>query len=204
MGRILATLREAHQQTTVAITADFKRDVRWFCEFARLTNRRILLEPKIPTLVIECDTCLLGAGAFSHDQYYEMTFPDKIAASLHISQMEAVNLVLAIKTLIPKTVSNTRVLVKTNNMGAKWALSTGRTRDSVLRACAQELWLISAVKGLDILIHHAPGESLVLADALSRAANDPKMRKLAGALVNQKSLSRVTPVPIHDVLTKFL
>ena len=204
MGRILAALREAHHQTSVPISADFKRDVRWFCEFASLTNRRLLIEPRIPVMTIECDACPLGGGGFLKDSFYDFEFPPKLSETHNISQLEALNLVVTVKTLIPPSVSHARLLVKTDNMGAKWALSTGRTRDPILGACARELWLISAVQSLDILIHHAPGESLVLADALSRASFDRHMHRLAGTLVNQKNLSRVAPVPLSTALTMFL
>ena len=108
---------------------------------------------------------------------------------------------MATKTLVPQTVTHSRVIVRTDNLGTKWALSTGRTRDSVLGACAREIWLISALQGLDIMIVHVPGESLVLADALSRASFDPSMKKLAGTLVCKRNVKRVTPVPFNNVLT---
>ena len=201
MGRILQTLRQAHGQTSVPISLDFKRDVSWFCEYARATNRPILIEPKLPIFTIECDACPLGAGAFSDRLCYTVLFPEELTASHHISRLEAFNLVMAIKTLVPASMTHARVMVKTDNMGAKWALSTGRTRDSFLAACAREIWLISALRGLDILITHSPGESLVLADALSRSGFDTVMNNTARALVNQRKLSYVAPVPFHDVLT---
>ena len=203
MGRILATLREANHAPSATISSDFKRDVKWFVEFARLTNRRLLIEPKCPVMTIECDACLSGAGGFSESHFYKLAFPPQIA-SLHISQLEAINVVVAIKTLVSPEISHTRVLVKTDNMGAKFALSTGKTRDPVLAACARELWLISALQELDIMIHHAPGDSLVLADALSRASTNKHMSSLAGALVKDRNLSCVKPVPLLDALTMFL
>ena len=91
--------------------------------------------------------------------------------------------------------------MKTDNTGAKCALSTGRTRDPILAACAREIWLISAVKQVDILIFHAPGETLILSDALSRASFDPRLKKLARSLVLKSKLSRVKPVCLSTVLT---
>ena len=89
MGRILATLRQAHQEVSVPITDEFKKDVRRFCEYARQTNRRILIEPKLPVLTLECDACLQGAGGFSHSNYYQLSFPDTMTETHHISQLEA-------------------------------------------------------------------------------------------------------------------
>ena len=201
MGRILATLRAAQDETSIPIDEEFKKDVRWFSEYARLTNRRLLFEPKLPTLMLECDACIDGAGAFSPTMFYSTRFLPQYAANFHISQLEALNLVLAIKTLVPKTVRNTRICVKTDNMGSKYALSTGKTRDPILAACAREIWLISALQEIDIIVLHAPGETLVLADALSRAAINPHLASLARALVFKKKLSRAIPVSLSDVIT---
>ena len=201
MARILATLREATQETSVAISEEFRRDVRWFCEFARATNTRLLIEPKLPMLVIECDACLVGAGGFSNSHFYEVMFPTHLTATMHISQLEALNVVLALKTLLPPLLTSTRVLVKTDNIAAMYALSTGRTRDPILAACAREIWLIAAVRQLDILIEHFPGDTLVLADALSRSGTNPSMSRLAKALVVEMRLSCSKPVPFEQLLT---
>ena len=201
MSRILEALRDVHDAARIRITQDFKLDVRWFCEYARLSNHRILLEPKLPFMNSECDACPRGGGGFSDTAFYEVVFPGSYAATLNISQIEALNLVIALKTLVPDNFTNARILVKTDNTEAKCALSTGRTRDPILAACAREVWLISAVKQVDILIHHAPGETLVLADALSRASFDPRLRDVARSLVSKSKLCRVNPVCLSNVLT---
>ena len=201
MSRILEALRDIKDAARIEISQEFKLDVNWFCEYARLSNHRILLEPKLPFLNLECDACPQGGGGFSDTHYFQVVFPHTYGASFNISQIEALNLVLALKTLIPPSLTNARILVKTDNTGAKCALSTGRTRDPILAACAREVWLISAVKQVDILIHHAPGETLVLADALSRASFNPRLRSLARSLVLERELSCVKPVCLSTVLT---
>ena len=194
-------LVHAPRLASVAIDDDFKRDVRWFCEYARLTNRRTLIEPRLPLMAIECDACLAGPGAFSEQAYYSITFPLTYAANFHISQLEAINLVLAIKSLVPKDLRLARVVIKTDNWGARYALSTGKTRDPILSACARETWLLSALQELDILIVHAPGDTLILADALSRSHFNPQLEATARALVCKMKLSCVLPAPLHHVLT---
>ena len=201
MSRILEALRDIGDAPRIKISQDFKLDVRWFCEYARLSNHRILLEPRLPFLNIECDACPRGGGGFSSNEFYQVIFPDAYRHNFNISQIEAMNLVIALKTLIPASVNNARIMVKTDNTGAKCALSTGRTRDRILAACAREVWLISATKQVDIMIHHAPGETLVLADALSRASFDPRLRKTARSLVLKSKLSRAKPVCLSTVLT---
>ena len=201
MSRILEALRDIGEEARIELSSDFKLDVKWFREYAQLSNHRLLIEPRLPFLNLECDACPIGGGGFSDTAYYHIEFPKEYKETLNISQIEAINLVIALKTLIPDSLSNARILVKTDNTGAQCALSTGRTRDRILAACAREVWLISAVKQVDILVHHAPGETLVLADALSRASFNPRLKLLARSLVLKYELSRVMPVCLSSVLT---
>ena len=204
MNRILTSLRQAHTETRVKLTQEFKKDVAWFQAFARDFNRKILIEPKLPCLEIECDACPKGGGGCTVDHCYQFVFPDHYQTQFHISQLEAINAVMAVKTLTPNNLTDSRVLIKTDNMGSMFALSTGRTRDPVLAACARELWLFAALRGLDILVTHVPGETLILADALSRASFDRVLSAKAKNLVNKMSLSHVKPVALTCVLSASL
>ena len=56
------------------------------------------------------------------------------------------------------------VLVNTNNAASAAALSSGRTVDPTLGACAKELWLLTALGSFDIEIQH----QLQFVGALSR------------------------------------
>ena len=51
------------------------------------------------------------------------------------------------------------------------------------------------------MIHHALGETLVLADALRRSSFEPRLKRLARSLVLKNKLSHVMPVCLSTVLT---
>ena len=122
----------------------------------------------------------------------------------HISQLEALNVVQAVKTLIPADLWDARVVVHTDNMAAMFALNTGRTKDHVLAACAREIWLVAALRGLDILLLHVPGVDLPLADALSRRAFNPTSNTLARTLVAKLNLTRAYPLHLNNLLLSCL
>ena len=204
INRILMALREANTTTRVLLSSDFMKDVAWFRLFAANFNRRLLIEPKLPCIQFECDACLKGCGGFSDSLYYDIVFPDHYLDQFHITQLEALNAVIAVKTLTPAQYTNGRVLIKTDNMGSVFALSTGKTRDPVLAACARELWLFSALRNIDILITHVPGEQLHLADALSRMSFDRSLHTRAVSLVTTLKLSRAKPVALTNVLSASL
>ena len=204
MNRILHTLRQANLAPRVRLSPEFMKDVAWFTLFARKFNRKLLIEPKKSCITFECDACPKGCGGFSNSLYYDIPFPEQYAARFHISQLEALNAVIAVKTLTPPNYTDGRILVKTDNMGSVYALSTGRTKDAVLAACARELWLFSALRNVDILITHTPGEQLQLADALSRMSFNPVMHDRAVSSVANLKLMRAVPVALTHVLSASL
>ena len=204
MSRILALLRAAPPEGTVKVDCELRRDVKWFIDYAAECNGRLLLNPTLPELVIECDACLEGAGGFSPTHYYSLRFPPNETKNRHISQLEAINVVMALKSLVPPTITHHHVKVVTDNLASVYALNTGRTRDYVLAACSRELWLIAATQELTITLDHAPGESLVLADALSRRHKASHYENTVSRFVQHKSLTWVNPCPLRYVLTNYL
>ena len=204
MTRILALLRAATPTGTINIDAEARRDVRWFVDFAAECNGRLLITPTLPEIVLECDACLEGAGGFSSTHFYSLRFPPKESQNRHISQLEAINIVTAIKTLIPTETTHHHVRVITDNSASVYALNTGRTRDYVLAACSRELWLVAATQGLTITIDHAPGVTLVLADALSRRHKSRQFENTVIALTEKKNLLPIQPCPLRYVLTNYM
>ena len=201
MSRILSTLRSAPQSGYLAIGAELRRDVAWFARYAESCNGRMLLQPTLEKFHIECDACLDGAGAFSSKQYYDLRFPLAWSVEHHISRLEALNLIIALKSLIPDSLRCTEIVIKTDNIASAYSLTTGRSKDPVLAACARELWLIAALQQLTVTIEHVPGHSLVLADALSRRHKAPDFQQYVIKTVKELKLKFVEPVPCDDVLT---
>ena len=204
MARILALLRAAPPTGSIEIDCEARRDVKWFVDFAAESNGRLLITPTLPEIVIECDACLEGAGGFSDTHFYNLRFPPKETQNRHISQLEAINIVTAVNTLIPTDTTHHHVRVVTDNSASVYALNTGRTRDYVLAACSRELWLVAATQGLTITIDHAPGITLVLADALSRRHESPVFENTVLTLTRNKNLVPIQPCSLRYVITNYL
>lgn len=177
------------------IDDSFIKDVRWFFLYAKTSNGISLYSSDVPQLIIECDSSLQGAGGNSHkycytwryNQYHTERFPA-------IHQMEAVNILVAHRTLAHQDSSNPlRVLILTDNIASSSALMTGRTRDPVLGACARELWLEAAKRDDVISIEHTPGTSIPLADALSRMATDQAKATYVEDTIRRRNLTFVAP-----------
>ena len=103
MCRVLALLASAPQTGAIKVDSETRRDVKWFVDYAEGANGRLLISPTYPEVVLECDACLEGAGGFSALHYYSFRFPERDTENRHISQLEAINIVVALKSLVPPT-----------------------------------------------------------------------------------------------------
>lgn len=196
LTRILGALRADATRKWLTVDDEFLKDVRWFYLYAEAANGISLYSPSIPQLTIECDSSLLGAGgntdAFCYTWQYTKHHTERFPV---IHQMEAVNILVAYRTLAHcQTPSPLRVLILTDNISSSAALMTGRSKDTVLAACARELWLEAAKHDDLITIEHRPGTSIPLADALSRMAVDTSKSAYVTDTVMKRKLTFVPPV----------
>lgn len=159
LSRVLATLRALENRTWTTIDSDFKKDVRWFQLYARTGNGINLYTPSLPPVSIECDSSLSGGGGNTTTHAYSWIYTTSHIQSFKtIHQLEAVNLLIAYRTLAHVTNHDPRaVTIFTDNISSSYALMSGKTRDPVLASCARELWLEAARYGDRITIEHKPG-----------------------------------------------
>ena len=202
IARILSVLSGMQEGSYAWITPAFRADVRWFEAYAGEANGVSLIDPNYEEFEIECDSCLQGGGGHSTTAFYSLPYTDHHKECFtHITQLEAVNLLVAYRTLASAAPGGFRVVIKTDNLSSKHALTTGRTKDPVLAACARELWLEAAKNNHDIDIRHKPGIELVLADALSRRHISRDMDTLATRLTNERELSELSPSTTDSTFT---
>lgn len=110
MACVLAALRRAHQQAKVPVS-DFKSDLHWLACFLRKYNGKSTMKSPRPSKVILADSCLTGGGGTDMNRAYELVYSPAFASSHHISTLEAINCLVAIRTLINEADRNTTVEV---------------------------------------------------------------------------------------------
>ena len=84
-----------------------------------------------------------------------------------IVHLEILNLVVALKQWGPYWKDKT-VEIKCDNMAVVEFLKSGRARDTVLAMCARNIWLLSAMFNVELVVNYIPGCHNVIADLLSR------------------------------------
>lgn len=197
-ARILSTLRSMNEMAKdwTTLSQDFKADIRWFLAYSELANGVSLISPICDYIHIECDSSLVGGGGNSDCSFYKWKYPSAhIEKYPSIHMLEAINLLVAYRTLCPRgTTAGKCIVIATDNLASHYALSSGRTKDPVLGACARELWLEAACADHQIEIIHKEGTLIPLADALSRYYSDPAKATISLELANQRNLSEIEPI----------
>ena len=124
-------------------------DVSWFPEFTEATNGLVLPPPQDKkTWVIECDPSLQAGGAHSPAARYSKAVLDQ---GYNIAQLEAINLVTALRNLAPPKAHEYSIIINTDNMTSQQAFSSGAGRDPVICACARQIWLIAAELSTEVV-----------------------------------------------------
>lgn len=103
-ARILSTFRYmiAQNQNWTTLDDGFKADINWFRAYAECSNGISLITPVVLNIYIECGSSLEGGGGNTDTVFYkwEYSAPHKAKYS-NIHQLEAVNLFVGYRTLLP-------------------------------------------------------------------------------------------------------
>lgn len=172
MARVLAALRGAHSAAWVQV-AEFRSDLHWFACFLRRYNGRSIIKPSSPAKVILADSCLTGGGGTDMNRAYELIYSDAFAGPHHISTLEAINCLVAMRTLLNSADRDSTVEIQCDSESAISALAFGRARDPVLLAVCRATGYLSANMGIKLVFTHIPGTQMQIPDALSRAHLGP-------------------------------
>ena len=126
----------------------------------------------------------------------------RVSNNFSIVQLEALNLVHAVKFLLPDTLRQFKICVNTDNSASQQLLENGKGKDSLLCACARELWLHYARYNFELEIAYKPGSQPVIADALSRSQSSLVNQQKASQLWSNLSLKQIV-IPFSLTILDF-
>lgn len=191
MNRILCSLREA-SGNSVRIDWLLRRDLNWFDKFLTQFNGKSIIVSNEYSIVIEADSCLTGGGGWTGNVCYSCVYPTEVSNGMHISQLECLNCLIAVRTLLTG-MRDVCVKIICDNSAAISCLATGRGRDNTIMSICRAFWYLSSANNIRFVFQHAPGSTMILADALSRAHLSEGDFKHAAKLVEDKGM-RYVPV----------
>ena len=96
MNRILELLRSNYDANSITLNHDFKRDIRWFQTFLCQFNGTAFYDHKPIQEVMELDACLVGLAGRWDNKVYHLPIV-KHYKNLHITQLEMINILVAVK-----------------------------------------------------------------------------------------------------------
>lgn len=198
-ARVLRALRDSHAQDNVLVST-MRADLHWFGLFARRFNGRSVMKPSRPSKIIMADSCLTGGGGTDMTRCYEIVYTKAIADAHHISTLEAINCLVAMRTLITRKDRSSTVEVQCDSASAIAAFSFGRARDPVLLAVCRAAWYLAACMDIRVIYTHIPGERMEIPDSLSRAHLNSQHRAKADQFIRNLSLIRV---PVKRYATNY-
>ena len=189
----LAALRAAPFCGKHIIPEELRLDVTWFTSYAEASNGVVLLPPAAKkSWTIERDSSLRGGGAHSPTHFFAIRYPRTLVErQLNIAQLEALNLLAALKTLAPPEPHLYMIIINTDNTVSQQTLTSGYGRNPIVCACAREIWLFTASQSTDIHVEHKPGSQIPFADAFSRTFFDKAACDLTDAGIAQRGLHSV-------------
>ena len=147
-------------------TPEFRHNLRWFTKVLPLYNGVSLYDHRPIDYTLELDVYLKGLGG----RWCNFVYHLPIALGFmnwSIVQLEMVNTLLAVR-LFQAHWPGRKVLIKCDNEAVVSVLRSGKTKDTYLGACAQNIWYVCALADIDIQYVHVRGLNNRVADLLSR------------------------------------
>ena len=100
------------------ISRGAKADMRWFMDFLPEYNGVSMIPEATPSAIVEADSCTKGGGAVCGAACYIVQYDPVMASTHHISQLEAMNCMAAIRILINSNSKGKVVEVHCDNSAA--------------------------------------------------------------------------------------
>ena len=197
-ARLLDLFRSMSRAGEATISYQAKLDTAWMLAFLPAFNGVTLIKAETADHVAQVDACPVGAGGICDGHgFYRLAFPEGILqCHFAIAALECFNVLVACR-LWCKEWAGKRILLLSDNWATVCAANSGSAVDPLIRAAIREIWWLSAVHDVDLVIRHRPGAELVTADALSRAElSREHEERLRVILANSNELERNIPMEL--------
>ena len=166
LNRMLELLRNNHDKSKISLDKFFFRDLNWFLVFLKNFNGVTYYDIKTNPTQVHLDASLTALGGSFNDMVYTLPL-HPIIRHLHITQLEMLNIVVALK-IWANVWKDQRITLLCDNLAVVEVLNNGKTRDPYLATCARNVWLLMSTFNIHLNICHIPGKKNNIADLLSR------------------------------------
>lgn len=204
VSRILEAMRGVAQEEQVPISDGIRADMRWMSKFLTNINFRSMMTSPPPSHTVWADSSMEAGGGHDDTHYYVISYTKKMSNRHHISQLEALNCLVALKTLSADYPEDSHILVVCDNQASIMSFNGFRARDPVISAVCRAMWYYAHLKHFSLSFTHCPGEKMTLSDAISRKEMGHRYRNIAEQLTEQLGLTQIPPVRSAANYSEFL
>ena len=182
---MLQLLRDNHASSKIHLNASFHRDLNWFNTFLPQYNGVTFYDHQKPHHTVHLDACLTGFGGCFANYVYTLPIPLGYK-NYTIVHLEIINIVVALK--IWGSIWKDKIIeIKCDNMAVVDVLRSGKARDAVLATSARNVWLLTSLFNINLIVNHIPGTNNETADLLSRwHGTEIQFQKLSELVPNYK------------------
>ena len=166
LNRMFQLLRENHLKSKFTLTEDFSKDLSWFNVFLDQFNGTTYYNCQKPEYIVALDASLKALGGVFNEQVYTIQIP-KQCDHFKIVHLEALNVLVALK-IWGNFWKDKIIEIKCDNLAVVEVLRSGRARDQLLASIARNVWLVTAIFNITLIVNHIPGIKNNTADLLSR------------------------------------
>ena len=191
VSRLIEQLKGMQRGVTYEMSEEARWDIKWWWDYLpRFQGTGILWLLNIYGVdtYMATDASLKGAGAICKNQYYRVTFPQKMR-HLHIVYLEMWAIILAIR-LWGEQLKGYIIQISTDNEAVCTMVNTGRSHDSYLQTLLRELVWWLAEYQVQVKTVHIGTKENTLPDLLSRWGEGPRVHKLFTQKTNGKKMVR--------------
>lgn len=192
VARLLEGLRSM-SHSYMKVNCDMKKDLQWFSEFSSQWNGVSLMPSPTPNTVIQVDASGSGIGAHNGKSAYGARICPIDDPVSSITELEAVNVVVAINTFVGVTDKGSHIMVQCDNLSSVEVFRRGRAKNKVLLECARHLWMVQALLDVTISYVHISGTDNSHADSLSRMHLSNAHKLSAYQFITSCDISYVVP-----------
>ena len=144
-----------------------KQDLHWFVHFLNRFNGQVMFHHERTLIDVYVDASLTGLGGHWQENVYAVSRNMITTAGKNITQLELLNVLIAMRCFAQKWVSKS-IIFHIDNQTAVYVLNKGKTRDPFMQAVIRSIWLIAASHDIQVQSVHVSGSQNVKADILSR------------------------------------
>ena len=149
VARLLEATR-GERKAHIPVSEDIISDLEWFASFAKQWNGIALMDRGRSTRDISVSVTPTGIAGTDGTVAYEGQVAPVGDGAKKQYELEAINVLVAIKTLTSRRDAGGKVTVHCQDESVVEALRTGRGRNSLMQECARRLWLHQSLHQFDI------------------------------------------------------